>query len=272
VLVPIVFIVAFLTALTGVLLENSVRADRVEQHAAVDRYSDVAIADGVADFTHGLAGFVERHGTAGPWPRNPAQSPLKSACESISTAACPFRYAITATITAASAADAGSGTDAATNLQAAVIDEQRVSAIVSATVTGPAGNPLGTRTRYLTYRVFDTAPFAVISGSGDSAAANGAQSSAEGDSGGAAGGPARTPKGDELEDTRIHVLVTCGTIIPNVVANVNDQQVAGNRGLPWGNAANAAHETACQTKETSADVFRDERWLNGDGNSSGWTR
>lgn len=271
-LVPIVFIVALLAALTGAVLENSIRAERVEQHAAVARYSDVAIADGVADFTHGLARFVEQHGTAGPWPAKPARSALKPACDTSAAQRCPFRYYVTATITAASAAGASGDGGAAANLQAAVIDEQRVSAVVNATMTGASGARLGTRTRYLTYRVFATAPFAVISGSRDPATVGGAQPDVQGDSGGLSGTPGGAQEHAAFDDTRIHVRLTCGTIITNVVPNVNDQQVAGNRGLPWGNAANAAHEAPCTSPDAPGDAFRDERWLNGDANATGWTR
>ncbi len=75
-LVPIVFLMAFLAVLTGTLLENGDRAARIEEDAAVARYSDVTIADGVADFTHGLARFVQLHGTAGPWPTRVSRSAL----------------------------------------------------------------------------------------------------------------------------------------------------------------------------------------------------
>ena len=58
----------------------------------------------------------------------------------------------------------------------------------------------------------------------------------------------------------------------NVVPFANDQQVAGNDGLPWGNAAQAAYETPCTSADSPADVFRDERWTNGDANASAWTQ
>ena len=54
-LVPIVFIVAFLLALTGAVLENALHQVRVLRSEAVSRYSEVAIADGVADLTGALA-------------------------------------------------------------------------------------------------------------------------------------------------------------------------------------------------------------------------
>jgi hypothetical protein len=275
VLVPIVFIVAFMLALTGALLENSMRGAKAALGAAVARYSDITMADAVADFTHGLAGVVERNGAGGPWSSEPSTSALKSACAAETPASCPFHYRIRATITAGSSSAAAGGADAASNLQAAVINEQRVSARVTVTIVGSTGATLGTRTRFLTYRVFDTTPYAVISGSRDSAAAIGAASAAQGDSGGAPGtsgvDPA-SPAASGFDDTRIHVRLTCRTIIKGVVPFTNDQQPAGNDGLPWGNAAQAAYEAPCPAADAPADVFRDERWGNGDTNATGWTQ
>jgi len=272
VLLPIGFLLTFMLTLTGALLANGLRAAKIAQHADVARYSAVTIADGVADFTHGLAQFVALHGSGGPWPLKPSHSALRSACSA--DAACPFEYAVSGVITAASAAST-SGADAAPNLQAAAIDEQRVSAIVTVSIIGRAGVTVGTRTRFLTYRVFTTAPYAVISGSRDVAAPGGAPSSgAQGDTGGTAGDPApidpaaTPPPGD----TRIHVRLTCGTVSPNVVPFANDQQAAGNDGLPWGDTAQAAHESPCVGADAWADDFRDEHWGNGDANASGWTR
>jgi hypothetical protein len=274
-LIPIVFIVAFLLTLTGALLENDLRAAKVTLHMAVARYSDITIADGVADFTHGLAHVVQRAGASGPWSYEPSTSALKPACAVAAAQRCPFRYRIRATITAASGTGAAGGADAASNLQAAVINEQRVSALVTVTIIGETATILGARTRFLTYRVFDTAPYAVISGSRDIATVNGTNAAAQGDSGGASGSPAsgapaRAPT--ELDDTRIHVRLTCRTVIANIVPFSNDQQAAGNDGLPWGNAPHAAYETPCPADDAPADVFRDERWGNGDTNASGWTQ
>jgi hypothetical protein len=270
-LVPIVFIVAFMLALTGALLENSLRGAKVTLQAAVARYSDVAIADGVADFTHGLAEVVRLNGASSPWPHEASRSAPKSGCGSVLP--CPFRYTIRAAITSASG-DGTAGGDAAQNLQAAFINEQRVSAIVTVSLTAAAGTPLGTRTRFLTYRIFDSAPYAVISGSRDIATVNGARSSAQGDSGGAAGSAPAVDSlpGAAFDDTRIHVRLTCRTAIENLVPFSNDQQIAGNDGLPWGNAAQAAYEAPCTGADAAADIFRDERWGNGDTNPSGWTQ
>jgi hypothetical protein len=288
VLVPIVFIVALLFTLTGAVLETAAQQAKAGLDAAVARSADVALGGGVADFTGALARFVAANGTGGPWPQ-PDPSASRPACASAAAERCLFSYVVRATITAASSTSAATGADAASNLQAAVIDEQRVSAVVTVTLSGPSGTVLGTRTRFLTYRVFGSAPYAMVSGSRDLAADDGLQSAAAGDSGGAAGSqpaaasagsqPAAAPAGSQpavapagADDTRIHVRLTCRTVIANVVPFANDQQTAGNDALPWGNAAQAAYEVPCASPETPADAFRDEYWVNGTAGAPGWTQ
>jgi hypothetical protein len=262
-LVPIVFVLAFLLALTGALLDNSARAVAIAHGAEVARYSDAAIADGVADFTAGLGAFVAAHGPDGPWPTATAASAPRSACAPAAGTGCAFTYVIRGTITNASAPGDAAAGDAAPNLQSSVIDEQRVSAVVSIELRGPAAT-VATRTRFLTYRVFATAPYAIVSGSRDIATVNGSAAAAQGDSGGAAG--------TGSADTRIHVRLSCRTVTPDVVPLVNDQQAPGNDGLPWGNAAGAAYEAPCTIPDAPADAFRSEHWQNGDTNTSGWTQ
>jgi hypothetical protein len=274
-LLPVVFIMALMLALTGALLENSLQAAKSASTSSVAQFSDVAIADGVADVTSGLAQVVRIHGASTSWSGEASTSALKSGCNAGATQSCPFRYTIRATVTSASSASTpAQGSDPANNLQAAAIDEQRVSALVTVAIVGENGALLGTRTRFLTYRIFDTAPYAVISGSRDLATVNGTRSAAQGDSGGASG--ATAPGGGSpaagIDDTRIHVRLTCRTVIAGVVPFTNDQQVAGNDGLPWGNAANAAYEAPCAGPDAPADDFRDERWGNGNTNRSGWTQ
>jgi hypothetical protein len=271
------FIVAFMVALTGALLETSILGAKAAQNAAITRYSDVTIADGVADFTRGLATLGPAHATRGPGPRGTSRSAVRSGCAP-DAAACPFSYTISATITAASndGDSLGDGDsiagDSALNVQAAAIDEQRVSARVTTSVMGPESTTLGTRTRFLTYRVFMTAPYALVSGSRDGATVIGAAAAAQGDSGGAASATGARPAGPAtFDDTRIHVRLACATVTAAVVPFVNDQQLAGNDGLPWGNAPRAAYEAPCASPDAPVDDFVDERWTNGDTDASGWT-
>jgi hypothetical protein len=255
-LIPILFIIALLTALSGAVLENSRQAAHAAIEAQIARSASAALTDGVADFTHGLAAYVAGHGTHGPWPASATASTPLALCTSANV--CPYTYVVSATITAASGS--GAGADVAPSLQAAAIDEQRVSAVVSAAVSDATGAVVGTRSRSLTYRVFAASPYAVIAGS--SAGAD------PGDTGGAVPDTAE----DAAADTRIHVRLTCRTVIANVAPFQNDQQPAGNDGLPWGNAPHAAYETPCTVPEAPADAFADGRWTNGDVNASGWSQ
>ncbi len=274
-LIPIIFIAALLLALSGALLDSGIRTAKAAQSQAVARYADVAMTGAIADFGGGLAAYVARHGPDGPWPEKPSVSGERSGCPA-DPVHCPFTYVVSAAITAASSPSdaAGSdtgGSDMAPNLQAATIDEQRVSAAVSVRIVAPNGTALGTRTRLLTYRVFATAPYAVVSGSRDRATIDGSASAAQGDSGGEAPVVADGGATEGFADTRIHVQLDCATVIPDVVPLRNDQQVAGNDGLPWGNAAQAAYEVPCATPAVAADAFRSEHWTNGDTDASGWT-
>jgi hypothetical protein len=272
VLAPVLVILAFLLALAGALLENSARAVDIARRAQIVHASDAALSDGVADFTRGLAAYVARHGTEGPWPAAAATSPPQPLCDatmagangSRSDAVCGLTYRVSGTITDASGAATNAAPDAAANLQGSIIDEQRISAIVSVQLSGPAG-AAATRMRFLTYRVFATAPYAIVSGSRDITTVDGSAAAAQGDSGGIAGGAG-------ADDTRIHIRLTCRTITPNVVPFGNDQQAPGNDALPWGNAAQSAYETPCSTPDAPVDAFRDERWHNGDANPTGWTQ
>jgi hypothetical protein len=277
VLVPIVFLCGLLLTLGTALLESSLAAARTSLQATVARYSEAAIGNGVAEFSAGLASFVETRGTSGPWPSQLSRSPSRALCAApAAPTACPFAYTVTATIVAASAgptaatAFAGTATsgseESAANLQTAAIGEQRVSAIVTATITNANGTILGQRARRLTYRVFAAPPYAVVVGARDAAAVDQARTSAPGDTGGVDGGASTA------RDTRIHVQLTCRTVTPDVVPFANDQQPAGNDGLPWGDTAGAAYEAPCPQTASPADAFVDARWASGDADSGGWAQ
>lgn len=279
-LLPIVFLLALMLTLATALLESGLAATKIALHASVASYSAVAVAGGVADFTASLAAFVRQNGTRGPWPAAASHVFPAPLCDAATAGSqCALFSTIDATITDPSAPiTSGRRRDAASNLQTSVIGERRLSAVVTATISAPNGTILGTRTRLLTYRVFEAPPYAIVSGSQDTTTVNGLRTAAQGDTGGAwtkaqdgAPLPPATSQGS-AGDTRIHVQLSCTTVIADVVANTNDQQVRGNDGLPWGNAANAAHETPCTEKASPADAFADRPWTNGNANASGWTR
>lgn len=281
-LVPIVFILALLLTLAGAVLENGLFAAKIALHDSVARSSDVAISNGVANYTAGLANYVKAHGTNGPWPNGTSFAFPQDLCDAtIAPQSCPFSATIDARISGASGgASAVPGSDPALNLQRTAIGEERVSAVLTATISSKAGVVLGTRTRLLTYRVFTAAPYAIVSGSLDTAAISGSPATGQGDSGGALPPTADAPEAPAapesanpapLADTRIHVVLTCSTAIPNLRAGRNDQQAIGNDGLDWGNAPHAAYETPCHRESSPADSFADESWTSRAEPAAGWT-
>jgi hypothetical protein len=175
-----------------------------------------------------------------------------------------LKYVISATITAASSGSGDAGPDGAataTNLQAAAIDEQRVAATVTATISSANGTVVATRTRQVTYRVLTAPPYALVAGVRDVATVGTPSGTTQGDTGGQRAGA----------DTRIHVRLTCTTVTPAIVPFVNDQNPAGNDGLPWGNHAAGAYEVPCATADEPVDAFHDERWSGGDASRTGWS-
>ncbi len=284
VLVPLIFVMTLLLTLATALFESSFATARIARDRTAARYADVAVTDAVADFTAGLAAYVKVHGSSGPWPAQPSDSYPKALCggESIS-AACPYSYVIHAAITdAANVPAPGMAGEAAVNVQT-TIGESRLSASVSATLSGPQGTVVATRTRLLTYRVLSVMPYAFVSGSRDTTTAGGTRTTAQGDTGGlsapsdssatdSTGGQPSIDRAAALHDTRIHVQLTCRTAIVDADPKKhNDQQPIGNDDLPWGNAAGAAHEAPCLQPAAPADAFSDTGWTNGNTNASGWT-
>jgi hypothetical protein len=166
------------------------------------------------------------------------------------------------------------------NLQSAVIDEQRVSAQVTVRLyEHQSDKVLGSRTRYLTYRVFNSAPYAIVSGVRDGTTVNGLASSAQGDTSGTPAKPVlsvgglgdshipRTDSPESYRDSTLQIQMLCMTI--------NDptqlQASPGNEGTMWGVSAPGI-ELPCHLRSSydpNAFVVRSE-WENGNAQLTGW--
>jgi hypothetical protein len=131
----------------------------------------------------------------------------------------------------------------------------------------------------LTYRVFNSAPYAIVSGVRDGTTVNGLASSAQGDTSGtkalslqgpgAGDNPApSTTRPNYYRDSTLKMLVTCSTI--------NDlsrpQAAPGNEGTPWGVNAQG-FELPCQVDRTvdKNALINQTFWENGNDNVGGWT-
>ncbi len=272
-------------AFTGTVLTQAVVASKLALQSSVARYLEAAGSDGVADLTAGMQYYVKHAGAAGPWPigADESRSPRRSVCaQSVPSDECPFTYDVAARITGATTAGTagGPGTDVALNLQSAVIDEQRVSAMVTVRLYARQSDKmLGSRTRYLTYRVLNSAPYAIISGVRDGTTVDGLASSAQGDTSGTPAIPMSNGqvgdilapsvvRPDEYRDSTLKIRITCSTINDTT----KPQAPPGNEGTSWGVGA-PGFELPCQPDNAvDANGFSTQtHWQNGNSDLGSWT-
>jgi hypothetical protein len=263
--------VALLAVLAGALLTNSLLQANVAAHQMAVRLTTTALARGTSDFVTWAQTYVAQHGAATAWPPTTVTEPAQPACAAAATTCTTF--ATIAYAVAGSSATATSGPDPAENLQSA-LHENRISGTVTATITNQNGTVLATRTRLLTVRVFDAAPYAVVTGAREASAMAGSVSAAEGDEGGYrdttlfSGRATPDPsKPMTVKDTTVRVTMTCA----NSASNSNetepmlDNNQPGNDDKPWGVSGGQAFEAPCSpsylfssTPPIPADAFVSE--------------
>ncbi len=287
----------------------------ISARAALARFAaqsmDVALHDSLVRFTSDVRAIVAAQGASGPWPGSQQSDPyphdpaaLQPVCAGTpETKACPFAYTFAWSIaghTNASVAVAPGGPDTAENLQRAVIDEERVAGSVTVRLLDRHGQLVATRTRFVTLRVFDTAPYAIVSGVRESDTLDGTRTAAQGDTGGT---PARAGAGvladapspdpanpDRYRDTRIKVDMDCVEQSPSFDENnpYADNSTAGDDGLPWG-VSGSAFEVPCNpgyanqitqnappgkeypTNPFPLDAFAQASWATGDNSNGAWS-
>jgi hypothetical protein len=261
-LISIVIIVLLSSALfTGTLVSA-----KVALHESATREVQLALARGTDDFTRWAANYVYRNHANAEWPPSLQTTVPQPICDSIqptkpTSATCGLfemaTYRVTGSTTSPSPRSVAgeSDQDTAENLQTAV-DEQRISAEVTSTVTTASGAVLGTGTRELTLRVFDVPPWAIVTGTRDLSSVLGSLRAAEGDTGGARPSqlvsahkaPNLSAPGGYI-DTAIGVTLTCANSALNSdqQSPLSDNQPPGNNNMPWGvQAIRQAFEAPCQ--------------------------
>jgi hypothetical protein len=304
-------LVAVIFTLACAVLGSGALAARTAMDRFVAHETSLALRDAVARFTADVRAIVAAQGASGPWPASQANDPYPHAgsqpealCASDSGAApCPFFYSLAWTIDGHSNADgspAAGDAGVANNVQRAVIDEERVAGSVSVRVTDRSGRVVAARSRTVTLRVFDAAPYAVVSGVRELTTVDGTRAAAQGDSGGTdvrdgtgvlADEPAPDPAHpDRYRDTRIKVDMKCAEESPgfNESEPFADDAAAGDDGLPWG-VSGTAFEVPCAptyaqqiTQNAPAgqpypsnpfpiDAFAQANWSTGDAGSGNWS-
>jgi hypothetical protein len=150
---------------------------------------------------------------------------------------CPLWVTTTAALAGQTAAGAGGANQTALNLQGApAIAEQRIAAIVTATVATANRAPVATLSRRVTLRTLATWPYAALSGA-DEPRVDGV---ASGDFAGACAGGACGA------DSRVHAVLVC-------VDLAQPQNCAGQSPIP-------------------VDAFTSPPWYDGDAAPAGWSQ
>ncbi len=257
-------LIVMLTLTLGMaLLTNGLLSTRAAFNGLTSRYLDAAMTQSEAQATGSLRSLIQEAGSNGPWSTSTRSLPSGLLCNSsIPGTSCQLAYQANWQIVGSSSTSANPslGADLARNLQIDVVNEQRVSARIDLTLSNATSREsLGTRTRFLTIRVFRLPPYAIISGVRDFETVNGRFEAVQGDNGGTTNSvpiagvipdlPAPDPsEPDRYRDTAIKVLVKCRNDVPvvDVMAANSSKQ---NDHLPWGAGGAGAYEAPCVPAE-----------------------
>jgi hypothetical protein len=263
--------IAVMVLLAGAMLVSSLASATFAVHDAASRNAQLALARGTNEVTAWISNFVQDNGASGALPTQEQLLAVEPLCDGLTargalgasqTRRCGYvtiSYRVTGTT---SGVANNAGPDTAENLQT-VVDEQRASVEVMATVTSSSGEALAVATRQLTLRLFDAQPWAIVTGVRDVSTVLGSIHAAEGDTAGEAGvgtqSATATPNPldpSSFQDTTIHVTMTCANSSANSDPSrpERDNQPPGNGNLPWGvQSQHGAFEAPCQPTYALSD-------------------
>jgi len=237
------------------LLTSALVNAKVAAHETATRIAEAALARGTAEFVNWAQLYVAKHGAATTWPTTRVVDQPVAACPKVvgpKSQPCDLWVTINFEVSGSSVSPAG-GEDPAYNLQA-VVNENRISATIESMITNNQGLVVAGASTRATVRVFESAPFAILTGFRSSKTIAGAVKAFEGDTAGyenpSRGNVRATP--DPLDpsidkDTLISVSMTCDNSILNNNQGLPmaDNNSPGNDSLPWGNHGGAAFEAPC---------------------------
>jgi hypothetical protein len=246
--------IAFITVLAGALLTSALIDVKVASHETETRLTSAALARGTNEFVNWAQRYVSKYGASAAWPTSTITDEPEPACLATPTtsSACSSFITIAYAVVGTSAAPNG-GPDLAQNLQAA-LNENRISATVTATITDQNGDVESSRTRLVTVRVLEAPPFAIVTGERDAATIANNIGSEEGDTGGYMSSTVvnfqATPDPSApsyVKDTTLRVTMSCS----NSKENDSDSSPfannhsPGNDFKPWGTSGGSGFETPC---------------------------
>jgi hypothetical protein len=287
----VILVVLGLAILTSTLITAKVAAQQV-----VARTMTTELANGTIDFIDWVRAYVSKHGATTDWPTNATTAPPTPICTT--TEPCHLFATVSFRIIG-STAGSTNGPDPATNLNQAV-SENRISGAVTVAVNNSEGATIAARTRFETLRIFDAAPYAIVTGMRDSVAMAGSALAWQGDTGGYRDVNGQqippTPNPDSpwrAKDTIVSVTMTCSNSSENDDQQnpLNDNHPPGNANLPWGVSGGTAFETPCSPEFNSApeptippdatlpvgnvykiDSFGSSKWTNAPAPNGDWPR
>jgi hypothetical protein len=288
--------VVILAVLALAILTSTLITAKVAAQQLVARTMTTELANGTIDFVNWARFYVSRHGATALWPASVTTLPSTSICTT--TEACHLFASVSFHILGGTAASTN-GPDPATNLEQAV-SENRISGAVTVSVSNNEGTTIASRTRFETVRVFDAAPYAIVTGMRDSVAMAGSALAGQGDTGGyrSVGEPEFEPPPNpdspwREKDTSIHVTMNCSNSAENKDQQnpFNDNHPPGNDNLPWGVSGGTAFEAPCSPEYSleptpaippdallpvgntyNIDSFNATGWSDRSAPSSGWPR
>jgi hypothetical protein len=183
-------VIASIVALSAAILTSTIVSAKNSFHQLVIAKTQTAMNDGTSQFQFWAQKFVAKYGTEADWQAQSAQpTPIFQPMCATNETKCTFYETLQWKVTGASSAvpapaSSSAPMSTAQNMTPAV-DEQRVSATITAIVSDATGRTLyGGRTEEVTARVFNVAPYFVVTATHDLGSNSGAITSSEGDSGG----------------------------------------------------------------------------------------
>lgn len=205
------------------------------------RYATAGLERAQSDLMQSLAVQIAGGNVGGPFAA-PTAGPAAAACANPSP--CSFQLTTSALLAGTTQAPSGAQATNAGNVVAAnqqqnlAVGEQRIAAVITATVTNLAGATVASATRRLVLRTFAAPPYVALSAADEATAEN----SDVGDFAGTCDGSVACGG----VDNRIHALLRCADLsTPDNCAGVPD--------LP-------------------ADTFADNRWQNLNAQRPSWSR
>jgi len=319
-LIQSLLLIATMLIVGSALLTSTLVSAKAAFHRAVIQKSETAMSDATAQFVTWAQNHVSKYGTEAAWPTGtqPQSGPISDdlcngrvtsvpaqTSASSPSSTCPLMATMEWTVTGSSAASTGRGAQTAAissaqNLSVS-LDEQRVSATVTAIITNASGKTVfANHSRELTARIFDATPYVAVTGTRDVSTEVGDIHASEGDTGGyrdAGSGKTSSTQNENspasLTDTRIITTIDCSN-----TQSENDQNdpladgtnVSFDRSVrPFGNLAWAfeapcapqykinvtgapSDYSAAQGRVYASSAATTESWRKSDENSSAYSQ